>query len=316
MYPPSILYPPSLEITDVEKQANLKQIINESKIVEPTELVFNHTNFSEKLQRPMQVIGQKRKSEILPEFLEMEYLPRTQNDELEECTFLAGMALNHKDYQPKPIVLKDSPKSNHEAPKIPQITDEEASEKSSDHEDADPLTDDQAASVTNGVIAHTEPVKQQTEEVSQHSENQNEGVHRVIHKKNGTLIFTKADTYDHQAVLKRQKKSRAKFFENGQIDDVAGEQSQKAEETEQQDLNQISTAPVESETTIILQKFSENGQEFYKLEEEFEKPSQQLRFSDGRAKLLIQREKKVTNLGFNDLNSLGFNSQDTLAVQQ
>ena len=49
MYPPSILYPPSLEITDVEKQANLKQIINESKIVEPTELVFNHTNFSEKL---------------------------------------------------------------------------------------------------------------------------------------------------------------------------------------------------------------------------------------------------------------------------
>lgn len=68
IYPNNILYAPAF---DVDKNASLKQIINESKVVQQTELIFNNHSFSEKLARPMQIIGQKRKREKLPEFIEM-----------------------------------------------------------------------------------------------------------------------------------------------------------------------------------------------------------------------------------------------------
>ena len=69
---------------------------NESKVVDPTELIFNHHSYSEKLSRPMQILG-KRKRKV-PDFLTMPELTRTTGDEFEDYTFLAGMALSHKDY--------------------------------------------------------------------------------------------------------------------------------------------------------------------------------------------------------------------------
>ena len=78
----------------------------------------------------------------------MNDLPRTLSENFDECTFLASMALNNKDYHPKPIEFKDNNQSSPEI-KIPQATEEEASEKSSDHEDADPLTDE-VPSMKNG----------------------------------------------------------------------------------------------------------------------------------------------------------------------
>ena len=92
--------------------------------------------------------------------------------------------------------------------------------------------------------------------------------------------------------LKRHKKSRAKFFENGHIDDSEEAENSSAKDIEPTvDNVQLQTCD-DSEITIILQKFSHQGQELYKLDEqEFKKPSPQLRLSDGRAKLIIQKEK-------------------------
>ncbi len=61
-----------------------------------------------------------------------------------------------------------------------------------DNEDADPLTDENEVAASE---VKELPVEQ-AEIFSEKSEN--EGVHRVIHKKNGTLIFTKNDNYDQR----------------------------------------------------------------------------------------------------------------------
>jgi hypothetical protein len=92
VYPANILYAPSMDISnDLEKHADLKQMLNESKVVETSELIFNNNSFSEKLPRPLQILGKRRKN---PEFLAMTKLARTISPrEFDECTFLAGMAL-------------------------------------------------------------------------------------------------------------------------------------------------------------------------------------------------------------------------------
>ena len=104
------------------------------------------------------------------------------------------------------------------------------------------------------------------------------------------MIFTKTENYDHLRFQRQKNKFRAKFFQNGNVENEASNNNSSAHNEENLSVgepDQKSVTCEDSEITLILQKFEQNGQFLYKFDDEFKKPSPQLRLSDGRAKLII-----------------------------
>lgn len=82
-----------------ENNCRVKALLNETKTVSPSEMVFNNLNFSDQLAKPFKTLEDSEDYDV-PEFIEMPELHRKseEDEELDDFTLLAGLAINNEAY--------------------------------------------------------------------------------------------------------------------------------------------------------------------------------------------------------------------------